>query len=166
MCIEMGAGARVSPYERPPLKFGFPWPPTTGSRQDTSLYSQRGGLGRTESPRQVRKSPPFLGSAFSFFCSRDADLLALLSGPRWLQFGCRIWPRGGALAPSLPSCSRTAEEFPVLYLRFLSFFFLIPPPWALGPSTPPSCSLGNFLCGCNTREKGTSTCPSPFQDKG
>lgn len=111
------SGLTCEPVERVPepghslLKSRLLWPPAARSRQGISLRTRRADLGGTESRYRGREVSSLAGGqhpSCQHPCYRDAG------GPRWLPFGCYMWPHGGARAPSLPTrqCHLTSEEFP------------------------------------------------------
>lgn len=99
------------------LKFCF-WPPTTRPRQELSLWTKRANLGRADRSARARRSPPYRGVSVSLFCIWWP---VLANGHRWLQSGGHVWPRGGALAPSLWSPHLTAEDSPLWQAPVLDF---------------------------------------------
>lgn len=115
----------------------------------TSLSTQRGpGLAGQNHRAGCGSRLPFWGGVPVFTCSR-------VDGRRWLQFRCRLWPRGGALAPPLP-WDPTVLPLPVGAAS--------PGPW---PERPTSCSPRTSSSAVATSDRrGPPQARVSFQDRG
>lgn len=150
------------------LCFHVKWPPEPGalpakrhSRDNpASPGLQRPGPGKTSLSAQ--RGPGLAGQNHRAGCGSRLPLWGIrvltcsrVDGRRWLQFRCRLWPRGGALAPPL-LWDPTVLPLPVGAAS--------PGPW---PERPTSCSPRTSSSAVATSDRrGPPQARVSFQDRG